>query len=73
MTNQERIQLLRSAQSHIRIAMQEIHSAVTGTVAYDRAAIYTLLWLGKAVDKDHEYQDIGNIDDLIDYFAHGVD
>ncbi len=53
--------------------MQEILSAVTGTVAYDRAAIYTLLWLGKAVDKDNEYQDIGNIDDLIDYFAHGVD
>jgi hypothetical protein len=68
MTDQERITLLRSAQNHIRMAMREIQAAVADSAAYDRATVYTLLWLGKVVGDGSEQQDIGNIDDLIDYF-----
>jgi hypothetical protein len=84
MSNEERVQLLKEAQMHVREAISKIASAVeldkpkiqspegfydNLTEAQDWVENYTLIWLGKVVDDHNELSDMGNIDSIIDWFA----
>ena len=51
--DQERITLVRYAHAHIQQQCKS-KTAVAGTAVYDGATVYTVLWLGKAVNKNND-------------------